>query len=132
MFYCECDGIYHHNDEIPSTLRPFINHVFSSGTSAGKDFQSFNTKFKNVIKKLLPPGYSIHSWNKGRYYCSAVIKTNNDSYIYMSIPDVRFDYSYGWIRDILYRTMKHDKDWTGGTNRRTSLFTFTRDIASLY
>lgn len=130
MFYCECDCTYHNNDEIPSTLRPFINHVFSSGPYAGKDFQSFNTKFKNAIKKLLPQGYSIYSWNKGHYYCSAVIQTDNGTYIYMSIPDVRWD-SYGWIRDILYRTMKHDKDWTGGQNHRTSLFTFTRDIASL-
>ena len=124
-------GVYYHKSDIPQTLRPFVNYGFSSGGYIGDDFKSFNTKFKNVIKKLLPEGFEIHYWNRGHYYCSGVIKTPKDKFIYISIPDVRY-FNDEWITNILYRTMEHDKDWTGGPNHCTSLFTFTKDIKNLY
>ena len=124
-------GVYYHKSDIHQTLRPFVNYGFSSGGYIGDDFKSFNTKFKNVIKKLLPEGFEIHYWNRGHYYCSGVIKTPKDKFIYISIPDVRY-FNDEWITNILYRTMEHDKDWTGGPNHSTSLFTFTKDIKNLY
>lgn len=130
-YWCKGDGAYHYKSELPSSLRPFVDYVFSSGGYTGDDFRSFNTKFKNAIKKLLPNEYEIHYWNKGHYYCSAVIKTTEGKFIYISIPDVRF-FPNEWFTDILYRTMEHDKDWTGGLNHRTTLFTFTKDVANLY
>ena len=128
-FYAK--GIYYHKSDIPQTLRPFVNYRFSLGGYIGDDFKSFNTKFKNIIKKLLPEGFEIHYWNRGHYYCSGVIKTPKDKFIYISIPDVRY-FNDEWITNILYRTMEHDKDWTGGPNHSTSLFTFTKDIKNLY
>ena len=124
-------GIYYHKSDIPQTLRLFVKYGFSSGGYIGDDFKSFNIKFKNVVKKLLPEGFEIHYWNRGHYYCSGVIKTPNDKFIYISIPDVRY-FNDEWITNILYRTMEHDKDWTGGPNHCTSLFTFTKDIKNLY
>ena len=129
-YYCKGDRTYHYKSEIPSSLRPFVDYEFSSGGVAGDDFKAFNTKFKNAIKKLLPAGYSLHSWNKGHYECSGVIKTPDDKFIYMSISDVRF-FPNEWFTEILIRTMKHDKDWTGGFNHYTTLFTLTKDIAEL-
>ena len=124
-------GVYYHKSDIPQTLKPFVNYEFSSGGCIGDDLKSFNTKFKNVIKKLLPEGFKIHYWNRGHYYCSGVIKTPKDKFICISIPDVRY-FNDEWITNILYRTMEHDKDWTGGPNHSTSLFTFTKDIKNLY
>ena len=130
-FYSRSDCMYHYKSELPKTLQPFVNYVFSSGSYIGDDFKSFNTKYKNVIKKLLPNGYEIHSWNKGHYYCSAVIKDDKDRYIYMSIGDVRY-FPCEWVENILIRTMQHDKDWSGGVNHYTDLINFTKDIDSLY
>ena len=129
-YYCRGDQTYHHKSDLPTTLRPFVDYVFSSGGIAGDDFKSFNTKFKNAVKKLLPDGFSIHTWSKGHYYCSAVIKTPGNRYIYLSIPDVRYSQNE-WFSNILYRTMKHEKDWTGGHNCYTTLFTLAKDIQAM-
>lgn len=124
-------GVYYHKSDVPRNLREFVNYLFSSNIYIENDFKSFNTKFRNTIKKLLPDRFELHYWNRGHYYCSGVIKTPNDKFIYISIPDVRF-FNNEWVTNILYRTMKHDKDWTGGPNNYTSLFTFTEDIKKLY
>ena len=126
-YYCRGDRTYHYKSDLPTTLRPFVDYVFSSGGITGNDFKSFNTKFKSVIKNLLPDGFSIHAWVNGHYFCHAVIKTPGDRYIYMSIPDVRY-FPNEWFSNILYRTMKHDKDWTGGPNCYTTVFTLAKDI----
>lgn len=125
------DGIYHYISEIPRTLKPFVDYHFSSGGYIGDDFKSFNTKFRNVIKKALPVGYEIHYWNRGHYHCSGVIKDDCGRYIYFSIADVRY-FENEWINDILIRTMSHDKDWTGGSNCRTDIINFGKDIQKLW
>lgn len=130
-FYSRADGMYHYKSELPKSLQPFVNYVFSSGVYAGDDFQSFNIKYRNVIKKMLPNGYEIYSWHKNHYACSAVIKDSAGRFIYMSISDVRY-FPNEWVNDILIRTMKHEKDWTGGQNHRTDLINFTQDIQKLY
>lgn len=123
--------MYHYKSELPKTLQPFVGYQFSSGSYIGKDFASFNTKYRNAIKKLLPYGYELHEWNRGHYYCSAVIKDTEGRFLYMSIGDVRY-WPNEWAERILIRTMKHDKDWTGGTNHYTDLINFTKDIQKLY
>ena len=130
-FYSMSDGMYHYKSELPKTLQPFVGYRFSSGGYIGKDFVSFNTKFRNAIKKLLPYGYELYDWHRGHYDCSAVIKDDYGRFIYMSISDVRH-FPNEWVEDILIRTMKHDKDWTGGSNHRTDLINFTKDIQKLY
>ena len=129
-YYC-MDGKYHYKSELPSSLRPFVDYQFSSGPYTGDDFKSFNTKFRNAIKKKLPNGYEIHRWNRNHYECTAVIKTPEEKFIYVHISDVRF-WPNEWFQKILYRTMEHDHDWHGGPNHYTSLFSFTEDIKSLY
>ena len=130
-YYCNGDNKYHYKSELPSSLRPFVDYRFSSGSYIGDDFKSFNTKYRNAIKKLLPDGYEIHSWNRGHYYCSGVIMAPEQKFIYFSIGDVRH-WPNEWFMQILYRTMEHDKDWHGGSNHYTTLFTFIEDIQKLY
>lgn len=129
--YCKGDGIYHHKSDLPKNLQPFWGHVFSSGAITGDDFDQFNTKFKNAVKKLLPVGFNIHKWVKGHYYCSAVISTPDQSYIYISIPDVRYD-TNAWFANILYRKMAHERDWTGDMNRYASLFNLSACLEKLW
>ena len=123
-------GMYYYKSDIPQTLRPFVDYVFSSGGITGDDYKSFERKFKNVIKKILPEGYAIHSWNSNHYECSWVIKTPHENYIYASIPDVRY-WQNEWFTNIVYRTMEHDKDWRGGPNNYTNIFKFAEDVRIL-
>lgn len=129
--YCKGDGTYHYKSDLPQTLRPFVDYRFSSGSITGDDFKSFSKKFKNAIKKMLPEGYAIHSWNNNHYCASGVIKTPENNFIYISISDVRF-FPNEWFSDILIRSMKHAEDWTGGPNRRTTLFTFSEDVQKIW
>ena len=123
-------GVHYHKSDIPATLRPYVDYVFSSGAFATDDYKTFEKKFKRVIVKLLPEGYSMHSWHSNHYECSWVIKTPEDKFIYGSISDVG-GAPNEWLSNILIRTMKHDKDWSGGFNNYTSIFTFTEDIKKL-
>ena len=124
-------GVHYYKNNVPATLRPFVDYTFSSGGITGDDYKTFEKKFKRVIGKLLPEGYSIHSWHSNHYECSWVIKTSDDKFIYGSIPDVRFNMNE-WFTNILIRTMEHDKDFRGGFNNYTNIFKFKDDIKKLY
>ena len=129
-YYCKGDQTHHHKTDLPTSLRPFVDHIFSNGSYASDDFKSFNTKYKNYINKILPNGFSIYQWIKGHYYISAVLKTPTDRFIYISISDVRYSPNE-WFTNILYRTMENDRDFRGGMNHYTSLFTLARDLERL-
>ena len=125
-YYCKGDQTYHYKSEVPATLRPFVDYRFSSGGITGSDYKSFQTKYKNFIKKNLPEGYSIEKWNPNHYQFSCVLGKNG-RYVYMSISDVRY-FQNEWFQNILVRTMKHDSDWTGGPNQYASIFNLMKKI----
>lgn len=128
--YCRGDRSYHYKSELPQSLRIFVHHVFPSGPYVDNVFKSFSRKYYNALKKLLPEGYKIHNWYPGHFEFSFVIENPEGKYIYLSIDDVRF-FPNEWFSNILIRTMAHDKDWHGGTNRYTTLFTLNEDIKKL-
>jgi hypothetical protein len=128
-FYCKGDGMYHYKDEIPKNLRQYVDHTFSSGGVTGSDYKSFQTKYKNFLKKVLPEGYSIAKWCPNHYQFSCVIE-NDGHYVYVSISDVRYWHNE-WMTNILVRTMKHDSDWTGGRNQYASIFNLVDKVKNV-
>ena len=102
-------------------LLKWLNYEFSSGTVAGQDYLAFQRAAKADLKKQAESvGYTLHSFTKGHYWFSAVLLDNETgNFIYISISDVRF-FQNKWFTNVLYRTMKHDKDWTGGHNQYCS------------
>jgi hypothetical protein len=108
----------------------YLNHEFESSCYRTNDYISFERKYRNYIKKNLPSGYSLHSFNGNHFEFSCVIETAARGFIYLSISDVRF-FPNQWYNDILIRSMKHPKDWTGDSNRRARLNTLTEDISTL-
>jgi hypothetical protein len=125
-YYCKGDSTYHYKDEVPETLRHFVDYRFSSGGVTGSDYKSFQTKYKNFIKKNLPEGFVIAKWNPNHYEFSCVIE-HESKYVYVSISDVRY-WPNEWFENILVRTMKHDSDWSGGTNQYASIFNLMKKI----
>ncbi len=118
-----------YEEEIPNTLEKFKSWVFSSGGTTGEDFKVFARAFRSYVKKNLPPNSILVSFNTGHYYISGFVK-RGDKYVYFSISDVRH-FSGSWIDDILIRTAKHEKDYTGGCNNSTTLEKFSLNVEQL-
>lgn len=120
----------YHEETVPTTLEGFKNWEFTSGGYTGKDFKRFARLFKNHIKKSLSSGFELVNPSKNNHYYLCGFITNGTKYVYFSISDVRY-FPNKWINDIMYRTAQHEKDYTGGSNRYTTLENFARDVEAL-
>lgn len=126
---------YIKKEDIPKTLRGFIDYDFNYGTwdkEKGPTIEgrSFCKKFINAIKKKFPdcevnlkPSY---------WYISGYIKNKNEKLVYVSISDVRYERSNDWAERILIRKMAHEKDWVGGPNHYTNLRDIVNDVNFLF
>lgn len=105
-------------EDTPETLRKWLNHTFSSGCYTGEDYTKFQSEYFRWLKKAMPQYKVTVSGN--HYEFSAVVeRAGNDGepsrFVYISISDVRA-FPQAWARHVLVRTMKHAKDWVGGSN----------------
>jgi len=96
------------------------------------EYSDFQRNYKSVIKEFCKDiGMELHSFNKNHYNFSAVIKSNaTNQFYYVSISDVRY-WKNEWADNILYRTMEHEKDWTGGSNRYSKLQDLPESLLNL-
>ena len=118
-----------YEEEVPKTLDDFREWTFSSGGTAGEDFKIFARKFKSFVKKQLPLTCSLVSFSSGHYFLSGFI-TKNSKYVYFSTSDVRY-FPGKWASDILIRTAKDSKDYTGGCNNTTTIKNFVVAVNNL-
>lgn len=98
-------------------IEKWVGYRFSSGGTTGEDYKRFERDMRIDLKRQAAKhGLVLHDFHKNHYEFSAVLKdANADRFAYVSISDVRF-WQDEWVYKVLYRTMKHDKDWTGGGN----------------
>lgn len=103
------------------TLKPYLNRTIEDwGSVTSKDYESFQRKYRNHLKKVCEAnGMELVRFNPNHYEFSAFVK-KDDKYVYISISDVRY-FRNAWYNNILIRTAKHERDYTGGWNRYTSL-----------
>ena len=96
------------------------------------EYTDFQRNYKSVLKEIGKEiGFELHSFNKNHYNFSAVMKSNStNQFYYISISDVRY-FKNEWANNILYRTMEHDHDWTGGSNRYSSLKNLSENLLNL-
>lgn len=112
-------------------LRKYLTHTFSLGSTTGKDYKTFQTKYVNYLRSLC----KLHGWelvNVGRnHYCfAAFIRNAENKYIYLSISDVRY-FNNEWYYHILIRTAKHERDYRGGMNNYACLTTLSESVQRL-
>ena len=102
-------------------LRPFMGRPIEDwGSVVSKDYKTFQAKYRNFLKKLCTNnGYELVSFNPNHYCFSCFIK-GNGKYVYISISDVRY-FSKAWLNNILIRTAKNERDYTGGPNNHVSI-----------
>lgn len=117
------------NKKLAKFVSDYSNYQFESSTEKTKEFTSFATKFKNVIKSILEetnPNCILDSFNVGHFYVSGFIKNQeNNKFVYFSISDVRCSSVRHYVLDrILVRTAQHNKDSTGGANNFVELENF--------
>lgn len=96
---------------------------FESSSGLTPEFAQFYRTFKSEFTKELK---SIRATNivfsRGHFYVSGFFTVDDQAY-YFSLSDVRgMDYSLLWNPDncmsqLLYRTAKNYKDYTGGMNQ---------------
>ena len=94
-----------------------------------KDFQrGYRFLLKEIGKEI---GFELHSFSGSHYNFSAVMKSNStNKFYYISISDVRY-WKNEWANKILYRTMEHETDWTGGSNRYSTLENLSENLLEL-
>ena len=104
-------------------------YVFESSSLDTKEFLAFVRDFKKYIKSNLPKDSNLTNFSRGHFDVSGFIEKNG-KYVYFSTSDVRYSPDE-WINDILIRTAKDDKDYTGGSNDSTTLKDFKKNIERL-
>ena len=118
---------------INSFLKKWYNkRIEDYGSCNSPEYIQFQKEYKSVLKEIgKENNMNLHSFNKNHYEFSAVMQSNKtDKFYYVSIPDVRY-FNNEWADNILYRTMGHEKDWTGGTNLYSSLENLSQELSNL-
>lgn len=112
--------------------KKYLNHVFDNyGGCTSPDYRTFETAYINGLKQLCKEeGWTFVKALKNHYEFSAVIQRDDGQHVYFSISDVRYWFN-GWSENILVRTMKHDSDWSGGSNHYTDIDNVARSIKGL-
>ena len=102
-------------------LERYLGYEFSSGSSTGQDYKTFQTLYINLLRKLCNEnGWTLANIGRNHYEFSLFIKNHRDKYVYLSISDVRH-FPNDWYKNILVRTAKSEKDYRGGSNNYTHL-----------
>ena len=71
--------------------------------------------------EMVKVGLKVVQWSNGHFYCTAfILNPVTKKLVYLSISDVRH-FPNEWANNILMRTVKHGKDYTGGANTYTTL-----------
>lgn len=110
-------------------IEQWLDYRFESSCSTTEELRAFARDFKKAVKGSLPVGCVLADWNRGHFEVFGFI-SKNGKYVYFSISDVRF-WQNEWHDNILIRTAKDIKDYTGGSNCYTSLKDFKANVERL-
>jgi len=99
----------------------WLGNLFQSSSVKTEEWQAFVRDFRSDMKSMLKDtGWILHDLSNGHFYVSGFLKNTRDgSFVYFSTSDVRF-WQDEWHNNLLIRTAKHDKDYTGGYNQYTT------------
>jgi hypothetical protein len=100
-----------------------LRRGFMSSSVKTPQFKTFARTFKCEFKKELDKiNAKIEHYNVGHFYVSGFFRKYDKLY-YFSLSDVRGldPDSNSCMSQLLYRTAKHLKDYTGGINQYVSL-----------
>ena len=113
-----------------AVVNKFRNVEFESSSSKTPQFNEFAKMFKKALQEQCDlAGANLHSVNVGHFYLSAFVEKNG-KFVYISISDVRH-FPNSWFTNVLIRTAKGDKDFSGGSNNYSDLQNLSVNISRL-
>lgn len=89
--------------------------------------RKLDRKTKSYLKSILPEA-KIFGFKGGFCMTSGFVEMNG-KFVYISIPDIRFNRN--WSSNILIRAARDEQDYTGGRNNYTTAERMSADILSL-
>ena len=96
-----------------ASVKSYKDQSFESSCYRTPQYIEFEKACRRELKKQCAAfGINIHSFHPNHFEWSAVLERDG-KFVYVSLSDVRY---WNWYDSVLVRTMKHDKDWTGGSN----------------
>lgn len=107
--------------------------IEDAGPIRSAEFKAFASEFRRVLKRL--DGWQLIKFSTNHYNCTAFLK-KGDRYVYISHDVPRGGqplnmYATDPFFGILYRTAKHEKDYTGGMNHFTNFANLEADLNDL-
>lgn len=109
-----------HKKAVSKNISAWLGYSFDSSSGLTPEFAAFSLQMKKHLAKTLT-GYELVSYSRGHFYFSAFLKNKETGkLVYVSCSDVRY-FRDSWNDDLLIRTAKHDKDYTGGSNCSSTL-----------
>jgi len=111
-------------------IEKWVNNNFYSSSGLTDEFSSFSKDFKKYLKSIAGIDYDLY-FSRGHFDCSGFFKNKKtEKFVYFSISDVRY-FKNAWYDDVLVRTAKDEKDYTGGQNNSCQLTELKKSIDEL-
>lgn len=108
-------------------LKAYKDMEFMSTSGKSSQYVECGKDLKKVLKKIFGEEYKVEL-NIGHFYFSGFISKDN-KYCYFSIEDLRD--SKSCFDDILFRSARDNKDFTGGSNHYCSCEEFENSVKFL-
>lgn len=111
--------------------KKWCGHDFmsESGPYESENMKQLFRDFRSDLKKGLKDVGKIVSMHPNHFDITAVVSNMDDTkWCYISVCDTR---DSNWDHRILYRSMDHPKDWTGGRNQYTDLDHLIEDVKEM-
>jgi hypothetical protein len=98
-------------------IKTWLDYDFESSSGLTPKFSQFRKEIKKYIKNILDENLElIMPFGSLHFAFSGFIKNKlTGKYVYFSSSDVRF-WKNAWYDNLLIRTAKDEKDFTGGRN----------------
>ena len=85
--------------------------------------------FKTALKSDLGSGYTLTGFKPNHFTTSGFVTNDTTGKIvYISLSDTRY---YEWFSEVLYRTAKSTKDYSGGRNQRANLINLVTSVKNI-
>lgn len=104
-------------------IEKWLGHEFESSCYTTDEFLEFSKDFMKFLRRETKKSdLEISDFSLGHFEVSGFLKNNKtDKMAYFSVSDVRF-FKDEWFNNVLVRTAKNNKDFTGGFNNYINLF----------
>jgi hypothetical protein len=102
-------------------IQSWLGYQFQSSSGPTEGWKAFVADYRKEVKRVCGKVLEVASFHKNHFEVSGFLRNPaTGKLVYFSVSDVRF-WPDRWFNEILIRTAKDVKDYTGGRNCYCSL-----------